>query len=90
MPTPYNFADREQFRLAEARYQILRGQFDAHVITARQFDVGMKQLMVQDAAGRYWAIGGCESFYALPVVASNRAPIPSTNGGVARVAFQVC
>ena len=46
------------FRQAEERYFSLRGQLDTGRITRAQFDAAMADLMLRDAQGRYWAIGG--------------------------------
>ena len=46
------------FRQAEERYFSLRGQLDTGRITRAQFDAGMADLMLRDAQGRYWSLGG--------------------------------
>lgn len=45
------------FQQAEDRYFILRGQLETGKLTRSQFEVELKQLMVQDTQGRYWIIG---------------------------------
>ncbi len=47
----------DQFRRAEDQYFLLKGQFASGRITQEQFDAALKQLMVQDAQGRWWMIG---------------------------------
>jgi len=47
----------DQFRKAEDQFFLLKGQLAAGRITQEQFDAALKQLMVQDAQGRYWMLG---------------------------------
>ena len=47
----------DQFRRAEDEYFRLKGQFAAGRITPEQFEAAIKNLMVQDAQGRYWMLG---------------------------------
>lgn len=47
----------ERFRQSEDAYFKLRGQFDTGRITQEQFDEKLRELMVQDAQGRYWMLG---------------------------------
>lgn len=47
----------EQFRISEDSYYKLRGQFDTGRISQEQFDEKLRELMVQDAQGRYWMLG---------------------------------
>jgi len=47
----------DPFKRAEAQYASLKKQLATKRITQEQFDVAMKQLMIQDAQGRYWTIG---------------------------------
>jgi len=47
----------DPFKRAEAQYASLKKQLATKRITQDQFDVAMKQLMIQDAQGRYWTIG---------------------------------
>ncbi|MDE3091655.1 MAG: collagenase, partial [Chloroflexota bacterium] len=47
----------ERFRQAEEQYFRLKGQVETGRITREQFDAAHKQLMVQDAQGRYWMLG---------------------------------
>lgn len=47
----------DKFRQAEDQFFLLRGQFESKRITREQFDAALKELMVQDADGRYWMIG---------------------------------
>jgi hypothetical protein len=53
-----NADNSSPFRLAEERYFGLRGQLDIGRITRAQFDEALAQLMLRDAQGRYWALGG--------------------------------
>ena len=43
------------FRDADGRYAELKRQLDAGTITTKEFDVQLRQLMVQDDEGRWWA-----------------------------------
>ncbi len=45
------------FQKVEDEYLRLKGQFALGRITSEQFDAALKELMVQDAQGRYWLIG---------------------------------
>lgn len=47
----------DKFRSSEDAYFKLRGQFDTGRITQEQFDEKLRELMVQDAQGRYWMLG---------------------------------
>ena len=47
----------DQFRQAEDQYFLLKGQLETGRITREQFDAALKELMIQDAQGRYWMIG---------------------------------
>ena len=47
----------DRYRNAEDEYFKLRGQFDTGRITQEQFDEKLRELMVQDAQGRYWMLG---------------------------------
>ncbi len=47
----------DQFRQAEEQFFLLKGQQSAGRITREQFDAALKQLMIQDAQGRFWMIG---------------------------------
>ncbi|MBI4672568.1 MAG: hypothetical protein HY741_12995 [Chloroflexi bacterium] len=47
----------EQFTKVEEEYFRLRGKLAAGRITREQFDAALKDLMVQDAQGRYWMLG---------------------------------
>ena len=47
----------EQFTKVEAEYFRLRGKLAAGRITREQFDAALKQLMFQDAQGRWWWLG---------------------------------
>ncbi len=47
----------DQFRKVEDQFFLLRGQFETKRITREQFDAALKELMVQDADGRYWMMG---------------------------------
>jgi hypothetical protein len=49
--------EREQFQRAEDEYFRLKGQLTTGHITLEQFEAAIKNLMVQDAQGRYWALG---------------------------------
>src|SRR5438477_1718130 len=53
-----NPSSSSPFRQAEERYFSLRGQLDTGRITRAQFDAGMADLMLRDAQGRYWSLGG--------------------------------
>jgi hypothetical protein len=48
---------QDQFRQAEDQFFLLRGQLEARRITREQFEAALKELMIQDAQGRYWMIG---------------------------------
>lgn len=45
------------FEQAEQEYFRLRGQLDTRRITPEQFESALKNLLVQDAQGRYWMLG---------------------------------
>ena len=45
------------FQKAEDEYFRLKGQLTAGRITREQFDAAIKELMVQDAQGRWWMLG---------------------------------
>lgn len=45
------------FRQAEDSYLRLKGQLAIGRMTREQFDAALKELMVQDAQGRYWMLG---------------------------------
>ena len=47
----------DKFRQAEDEYFKLRGQFDTGRLTQEQFDEKLRELMQQDAQGRYWMLG---------------------------------
>lgn len=47
----------DKYRASEDAYFKLRGQFDTGRITQEQFDEKLRELMVQDAQGRYWMLG---------------------------------
>ncbi|MDE3091728.1 MAG: hypothetical protein KGJ80_20335, partial [Chloroflexota bacterium] len=47
----------DKFRQAEDKYFLLKGRLEMKRITRKQFDAELKQLMFQDAQGRYWMIG---------------------------------
>jgi tetratricopeptide (TPR) repeat protein len=47
----------DQFESAEREFLKLKGQLAAGRITQAQFDAALKDLMFQDAQGRYWMIG---------------------------------
>ena len=46
-----------QFQRAEDEYFVLKGQLATGRITPEQFQAAIKNLMVQDAQGRYWMLG---------------------------------
>ncbi len=48
---------QDRYKHAEEEYFKLRGQFDTGRITQEQFDEKLRELMIQDANGRYWMIG---------------------------------
>ncbi len=48
---------QDKYRHAEDEYFKLRGQFDTGRITQESFDEKLRELMVQDAQGRYWMLG---------------------------------
>jgi len=48
---------QDQYRNSEEQFFSLKGQLAAGRITQQQFDAALKQLMIQDAQGRYWMIG---------------------------------
>ena len=50
-------ASNEQFQKAEDEYFRLKGQLAAGRITQSQFETALKDLIVQDAQGRYWMLG---------------------------------
>jgi hypothetical protein len=47
----------DQIQKLEDQYLVLKGQLAAGRITRDQFDASVKDLMVQDAQGRYWMLG---------------------------------
>lgn len=47
----------DQFRKAEERYFVLRGQVETGRITQAQYEASLRELMVQDAQGRHWVLG---------------------------------
>ena len=47
----------QAFQRAEDEYFRLRGQFAGGRITREQFEAALKELMPQDAQGRYWMLG---------------------------------
>lgn len=47
----------DNYRASEDAYFKLRGQFDTGRISQEQFDEKLRELMVQDAQGRYWMLG---------------------------------
>jgi tetratricopeptide (TPR) repeat protein len=47
----------DRFQKAEDQYFLLKGQLASGRITKQQFDAALKDLMVQDAQGRYWMLG---------------------------------
>ena len=50
-------ATNDPFKSAEDEYFRLRGQLAAGRITGEQFEAALKNLTVEDAEGRHWAIG---------------------------------
>ncbi len=46
-----------RFQQAEDRYFLLKGQRATGRITREQFNAALKELMIQDAQGRWWMIG---------------------------------
>ncbi|MBI4671921.1 MAG: hypothetical protein HY741_09690 [Chloroflexi bacterium] len=54
MPAPPNAA---AFQRAEDEYFELKGQMATGRITHEQFEAQLRELMVQDAQGRYWMLG---------------------------------
>lgn len=48
---------QDKFRRAEQEYFLLRGQFDTGRLSQEQFDEKLRELMQQDAQGRYWMLG---------------------------------
>lgn len=48
---------QDQFRQAEEKFYLLKGQLATGRITQEQFDAELKNLMLQDAQGSYWMIG---------------------------------
>jgi hypothetical protein len=49
--------NENRFKKAEEEYFRLKGQLATGHITREQFDAAIKELMVQDAQGRYWMLG---------------------------------
>src|SRR5574341_1159025 len=47
----------DQFKRAENEFFRLKGQFAAGRLTRIQFETALRDLMVQDAQGRYWMLG---------------------------------
>ncbi|MBI5303990.1 MAG: hypothetical protein HY868_17780 [Chloroflexi bacterium] len=47
----------ERFENAEREFFKLKGQFAAGRITSEQFDRALKELIVEDAQGRFWMLG---------------------------------
>ena len=47
----------ERFKKVEDDYYRLKGQLQAGRITREQFEAALKDLMIQDAQGRWWIIG---------------------------------
>lgn len=47
----------DRFRQAEEKFYQLKGQLSTGRITQEQFDAALKDLMIQDAQGRYWMLG---------------------------------
>ncbi len=48
---------QDRFRDIEEQYFLLRGQLAMGRLTHEQFEAKLKELMFQDAQGRYWMIG---------------------------------
>lgn len=48
---------QDRYRQAEQEYFKLRGQFDTGRISQEQFDEKLRELIQQDAQGRYWMLG---------------------------------
>lgn len=49
--------DKTSFAQAQDQYFMLKGQVDLGRLTPEQFEARLKELMVQDAQGRYWLPG---------------------------------
>jgi hypothetical protein len=47
----------DQFREAEATYNLLRERFEQRKISAQEFADSLKQLRIKDEQGRFWVIG---------------------------------
>ncbi len=47
----------EKFRSVEEKYFMLRGKFEAGRISRAEFETALKDLIFQDAQGRYWMLG---------------------------------
>jgi hypothetical protein len=54
-------ASEDPFKRAENEYFRFRGQLETGRITRAQFDAALKELMIQDAQGRWWVIGANDS-----------------------------
>lgn len=50
----------ERFKSAENEYFRLRGLLAAGRLTQQQFEAALKELMPQDAQGRYWSLGASD------------------------------
>ena len=47
----------KSFSRVKDEFDRLKAQFDAHTLSEAQFKARLKELMVQDAQGRWWMIG---------------------------------
>ena len=50
-----DFKREVNFQEADRRYAELKRQLDARSISPEEFDAQLRQLMVQDDEGRWWA-----------------------------------
>lgn len=75
---------QNQFQHAEDEYFRLKGQLAAGRIAQEQFEAALKNLMIQDAQGRYWTIGGDSGkWYVHDGRTWVEAPAPTTDPSTA-------
>lgn len=58
MPYPEEIMDEQTFRNTEVRYKEIKGKLDRGEADPEQVKAELKRLMVQDASGSYWMLGG--------------------------------
>lgn len=91
---------QDQFRQIEEEFFRLKGQLSAGRLTQQQFDAALKQLMIQDAQGRYWmigvwktGIGTCGNYVARAAWLDDNkkaTPFYKPDGQIYELPFSVC